>query len=52
MRQGMHLDVQLTTSDWEATPRREMLAIWVRWPAAAAECRPRCATDPPTAAHI
>ena len=26
---GMHLDVQLTRSDFEATPRREMLAIWV-----------------------
>jgi hypothetical protein len=25
----MQLDVQLTTADWEATPRREMLAIWV-----------------------
>jgi hypothetical protein len=26
---GMHLDVQLTRSGFEATPRREMLAIWV-----------------------
>eukprot|EP01051_Picozoa_sp_SAG22_P006263 SAG22_NODE_403_length_11012_cov_12.141024_15_plen_225_part_00 len=28
-RSGMHLDVQLTSRDWAATPRREMLAIWV-----------------------
>jgi hypothetical protein len=26
---GGHLDVQITRSDWEATPRREMLAIWL-----------------------
>lgn len=26
---SMHLDVQLTTADFNATPRREMLAIWV-----------------------
>ena len=27
-RSGMHLDVQITRTDWEASPRREMLAIW------------------------
>ena len=26
---GGHLDVQITRSAWEATPRREMLAIWI-----------------------
>jgi hypothetical protein len=26
---GGHVDVQITRSDWEATPRREMLAIWL-----------------------
>ena len=26
---GGHLDVQITRSGWDATPRREMLAIWL-----------------------
>ena len=26
---GGHLDVQITRAGWEATPRREMLAIWL-----------------------
>jgi hypothetical protein len=25
---GGHVDVQITRSDWDSTPRREMLAIW------------------------
>ena len=26
---GGHLDVQITRSGWDATPRREMLAVWL-----------------------
>lgn len=29
----MHLDVQLTTADWDATPRREQLVPQARQPA-------------------
>ena len=26
---GGHLDVQLTRSDWDATPRRDQISIWL-----------------------
>ena len=42
---GMHLDVQLTSADFEATPRREMLAIWV-WLNDVPRVRTNCSAAP------
>jgi hypothetical protein len=26
---GCHIDLQITTTDWDATPRRDLLALWL-----------------------